>query len=427
MKLFTIIVFIFIIVFVPLSFGENIDLIVMVDISASMEPYFDDVVSYFLNDLLANNINSGDDFYFLIFSSNTERYGDLNINDDPASVELVINKIKLTQPIALHTDLVNAVQSLYNFSSSLPQERPKLILLLTDGIHDPPPESKYNIESSEVEQIMGRIGRNMKKDNWVFKIIKFPMDINESALSNNSESADNKTNYLDILAEESESKIIEYNSGDNDSLTLIESEIPDLRNNNSEEDENISNLESENDINVDITTMIINLALNPVFILVIVILIVLIIVVIIIYNKKTKSTVSKVIKKTSAKKKRKGKSQQIEMRVQTQNPKIGFRNIHQIGKDHYKKVGGGKSAFLIYFIKFPSNIAEIHWDGKNFTFIPVKTVFFPELKGKLKKCLNKDIHALSKKGHRIIINFYEYISPLEKINSIFKKVLSSYY
>ena len=423
MRLITVIVFLCIIVFSTLSFGENIDLIVMVDISASMDEYFDEVISYFINDLLSNNINSGDNFYFLIFSSRTEPYGMFKIDNEPESVEGVINKIKLVQPIALYTDLVEALQSLYDFSSSLPQERPKLILLLTDGIHDPPQASRYNLESSEIVTLIERIGQSMRKNNWVFKIIKFPLSPAEIANSNNSESSIKK-DYLDILADNSESEIIEYNLKE-DNLTEIESEIPKLRNNNLTNDHTTSdNLSNETGDNV--TIYLIDLSKNPFLYVIIAVLAIALIILLLIYRKKSSGKIDKAIRKTASKKKVEGKSQQIEMRVKMQNPKIGYRNIHQIGRDNYKTIGGGKSAFLIYFIKFPSHIAEVQWNGKDFTFVPVKTEFFPELKGPIKKCLNKDIPALSKKGHSIIINFYEYISPLDQINSIFNKVIHSY-
>lgn len=447
MKSFPVIIFVFIFLICNFSFGENIDLIVMVDISASMEPYFDQVVSYFLNDLLVNNISIGDNFYFLIFSSSAEYYGELKIDNNPESIETVINKIKLIKPVALHTDLVGAVQSLYEFSIALDQNTPKLILLLTDGLHDPPLNSKYDLDRREVTQIMRNLGSNMKRDRWIFKIIKFPRGSADSTdsdsigqNSNITEDLSNDTDYLDILAEESDSNIIEYKQEDNlndkltDSLNIIESEIPVLRNNNVLPDvytdvhpEEDKDTETNDNITFNLNNLLVDISLNPVFIFIVAFIIFFILVYLIIHKYRMKSTVSKVIKKTAYKKKKKGGSEQIEMRVQTQNHKIGFRNIHQISKNKYKTVGGGNSAFLIFFIKFPSHIAELHWDGKYFSFIPVKDEFFPEVNGMIKNCLKKDIPAKSKKGHRIIINFFEYISPLDEINNIFNRVLNSYY
>ncbi len=235
----------------------------------------------------------------------------------------------------------------------------------------------------------------------------------DTELSNNSESSTNNK-YLDVLAENSESEIIEYNSdSQEDYLIEIESEIPELRN------DNITSDNTTNDIVASETGE------NVTIYLIIAVLTIALIIVLLIYRTKSSGNIDKAIYKTSSKKKVVGKSEQIEMRIHTQNPKIGIRNIHQISRDNYKTVGGGKSTFLIFFIKFPSHIAELHWDGKDYTFVPVRTDFFPELKGPVKKCLNKDILALSKKGHRIIINFNEYISPLDKINSIFSEVIHS--
>jgi hypothetical protein len=108
----------------------------------------------------------------------------------------------------------------------------------------------------------------------------------------------------------------------------------------------------------------------------------------------------------------------IEMRVEGQNTRIGYRNVHRIKRNRSKTVGGGRSHFLIFLVPFPQHAAEISYDGQRFRFSLKKRDVFPQLKGDVENCLDKDIPARSRKGYDLTIRFQRYVSPLEEINRI---------
>lgn len=112
----------------------------------------------------------------------------------------------------------------------------------------------------------------------------------------------------------------------------------------------------------------------------------------------------------------------IEMRVAFQNPHIGFRNIHRIDENKTLSIGGGFSTFLIFLIPMPSHIAEIENIEGIYVFTPLKMEFFPDLKGPVENCLNKEIPVVSKHGYRTQITFKEYESPLSRINKLLHSV-----
>ncbi len=51
-----------------------------------------------------------------------------------------------------------------------------------------------------------------------------------------------------------------------------------------------------------------------------------------------------------------------------------------------------------------------------------KPQYFVELDKPLAGCLNREIVALTKRGQRVRLVFQEYVSPLEKINSLLRSV-----
>ncbi len=114
----------------------------------------------------------------------------------------------------------------------------------------------------------------------------------------------------------------------------------------------------------------------------------------------------------------------LELYVEGQNRKIGTRNIHALSAGSRKSIGGGLSIFSIFFIKVPSNIAEIRYDGKTCTLALLKPEYFPEAESNLiDDCLNKPITIRSDHGFLTTIKFTEYQSQTEKLNNLLLSVV----
>jgi hypothetical protein len=112
----------------------------------------------------------------------------------------------------------------------------------------------------------------------------------------------------------------------------------------------------------------------------------------------------------------------IVLRVLEQNPYIGTRNIHEVAPGRAKSVGGDGSAFLIYYLPVPRRIGLLRNDGGRYTFVPRKLQYFASLDKPLVDCLEREIVALSTRGQRVRLAFHEYVSPLERINSLMRSV-----
>jgi hypothetical protein len=110
------------------------------------------------------------------------------------------------------------------------------------------------------------------------------------------------------------------------------------------------------------------------------------------------------------------------LKVDTQNPNIGTRNIHPVPPGSRRSVGGDGSTFLIYYVPMPRRIGEIHNDGKQYRFIPKRSEHFPELDKPLGGCLDKPIRAVSSSGREVTFHFHEYVSPLEQLNRLMRSV-----
>ena len=109
---------------------------------------------------------------------------------------------------------------------------------------------------------------------------------------------------------------------------------------------------------------------------------------------------------------------QVELRVDGQNPSIGRRNVHSLEAGQARGVGGGRSDFLVFLVNVPAHVAELHFDGENCSFIPLRTECFPDLSGPVQSCLGKDIPMVSRQGYPMVLRFTKFIDPVEKVNRL---------
>jgi Mg-chelatase subunit ChlD len=200
--------------------AENIDLVVMVDTSASMFPYFDDLMNYLVHDLLATRLHRGDTFHLLSFDSTPEVEIALEMNSAEAA-DRAFGRILLLHPLGRYTDLVAALQFLYKYVKELPETNSKQIILITDGVNDPPPGSATSAMSeAAVRKAVIDVASAMKKEGWKLDILKVPPEPvpGEEGLKS----------YLPDLAQTLNVPVVPYNTKEKQAVTGMTTGFPTL-------------------------------------------------------------------------------------------------------------------------------------------------------------------------------------------------------
>ena len=109
--------------------------------------------------------------------------------------------------------------------------------------------------------------------------------------------------------------------------------------------------------------------------------------------------------------------------VEDQNTAIGRRNIHLAKSGYRYTVGGGRSDFLIFLVPIPQNIAEIRYDGRQCTFVPLKPQFFPDIGSQqVPNCIGKTIRVISAKRYELLIRVERYEDPLKALNKLLHSI-----
>ncbi|HET6486683.1 MAG TPA: hypothetical protein VFH83_09705 [Spirochaetia bacterium] len=111
----------------------------------------------------------------------------------------------------------------------------------------------------------------------------------------------------------------------------------------------------------------------------------------------------------------------IEMRVEEQNHRVGFRNVHRIPAGSARTVGGGFSSFLVFLVPMPGSIAEIRNENGTFVFRPLRAELFPDVPGPVENCLDRRIPFMSPKGMPLTLVFRPWVSPLDEVNAILRQ------
>ncbi|MGA2479636.1 MAG: vWA domain-containing protein, partial [Spirochaetia bacterium] len=190
--------------------AENIDLVVMVDTSESMFPYFDDLMNYLVQDLLVAKLHRGDTFHLLSFSSVPEVEISLEVNSEEAA-QRAFGRILLLHALGRYTDLVSALQFLNKYTKELPETNPKQIILITDGVNDPPPDSPNHGSPEKIRAAVLDAAQAMKKEGWTFNILRVPPEP--------APGEEGLKSYLPDLAEALGVPVVPYKVSDKEHVT----------------------------------------------------------------------------------------------------------------------------------------------------------------------------------------------------------------
>jgi Mg-chelatase subunit ChlD len=150
---------------------ENLDHIIVVDKSLSMEDKMPFVIEYLIDTIGADELIPGDSVTLIQFYGQAELILQKTIatEADEAEVERVLRNI---QGNGRYTDIGNALDFLNGQIPLLPEtENLQYFLLLTDGIQEAPPESPYFTEDGSFSSELLENARKIKQQGWTVHVL----------------------------------------------------------------------------------------------------------------------------------------------------------------------------------------------------------------------------------------------------------------
>jgi hypothetical protein len=157
------------------------DVVVLLDVSQSVLPYFHDITDYVVSSVVKDFIRLGDTFHLLSFGETTQVEVAQRISTEE-DVKSVLARLYLLYPLARNTDLVSAFSYLSQYLSDLPETRSKVVVIITDGIHNPSPKSPaFGLSSEEANSEIEVTASKIKRNGWPVYIIKVPFSAERAA------------------------------------------------------------------------------------------------------------------------------------------------------------------------------------------------------------------------------------------------------
>lgn len=155
---------------------ERVDLIVLLDSSQSMIPYYNQVIDYVLSQTVREYMRFGDAFHLLSFSDTTQ-VEIAQVLKTEQDLKSVIARLYLLYPLGKNTDLVTALKNVYQYVADLPESSAKYIVLITDGMHSPAPGSPYAaLDAAGVKAEIDRVASDIRSHGWTMRIVRVPFD-----------------------------------------------------------------------------------------------------------------------------------------------------------------------------------------------------------------------------------------------------------
>ena len=150
------------------------DVIVLLDVSQSVLPYFHDITDYVVSSVVKDFLRMGDTFHLLSFGevAQVEIAQRITGEDD---VRSILARLYLLYPLARNTDLISAMGYLYQYLADLPESRSKVVVLITDGVQNPARNSgNYGLSPGQVNAELEAIAARIRSNGWPVYIIKVP-------------------------------------------------------------------------------------------------------------------------------------------------------------------------------------------------------------------------------------------------------------
>ena len=160
------------------AFSEGSDIVVLMDASGTILPWFDEINSRVLVDITKKFIRQGDTFHLISFNSRVNLEIVQPIESE-ADVSRVVSRFMLLYPLGQNSDFLSGLHYTWQYVSSLEQSRQKVVIIISDGIFNPPADSTYaSYTPDQVKADIAQISRQIRGAGWNVYYVKLPFPDN---------------------------------------------------------------------------------------------------------------------------------------------------------------------------------------------------------------------------------------------------------
>ncbi|MDR3131410.1 MAG: VWA domain-containing protein [Treponema sp.] len=178
----SLLLFLVIVFFASGQTREPMDIIMLLDTSASMSGSYRELANYISGPFLKDSLEVGDTFHLISFSSSPHHEISRRI-ETTGDIETILSRLFLLLPIDPYSNIVAALAYAERYALDLPASRSRKMLFITDGEQNPEPGTSGAAQDSRtVEALALETAARLRGNRTDFQWIRFsPLESPRSA------------------------------------------------------------------------------------------------------------------------------------------------------------------------------------------------------------------------------------------------------
>ena len=164
----------FIPIFAQNTAKTNAEIVILMDTSGTILPYYEDINNRVLSEINDKFVRKGDTVHVLSFNADARYEMSQKINSEK-DMSRVVSRFLLLYQLGKSSDFLTGLQYARQYGSNLPDTKEKILIIISDGIFNPPESSPYkNYTDDQIKNEIGLLAGNIRKKGWKVYYVKLP-------------------------------------------------------------------------------------------------------------------------------------------------------------------------------------------------------------------------------------------------------------
>ena len=150
------------------------DVIVLMDTSGTVLPYYEVINKRVLQSIISKFVRVGDSFHLISFSAVPHYEMSQKINTE-ADLSRVVSRFMLLYQLGQSADFLSGINFAGQYMTELPSRQEKILIVISDGIFNPPSSSPYrNYTGEQIKTELAKISGSIRAKGWKVYYVKLP-------------------------------------------------------------------------------------------------------------------------------------------------------------------------------------------------------------------------------------------------------------
>ena len=152
----------------------NAEIVILMDTSGTILPYYEDINNRVLSEINDKFVRKGDTVHVLSFNADARYEMSQKINSEK-DMSRVVSRFLLLYQLGKSSDFLTGLQYARQYGSNLPETKEKILIIISDGIFNPPESSPYkNYTDDQIKNEIGLLAGSIRKKGWKVYYVKLP-------------------------------------------------------------------------------------------------------------------------------------------------------------------------------------------------------------------------------------------------------------